>query len=224
MNLKYTGLLLAGGEGSRMGGYKPLCILGGKSFFERSLQNLYQNVQQVTISVAQRDQQKMIMQNHPAATQLSFVLDNQSAIKHLPTECGGPLLAIASGLQYLAQQYKHQNLWVLVAPCDAPFISFPLLDALVNRIETSKQGYELAYVSHCGEKHYTIGLFRATGYEDMFKYLSQGKFSLKGYFETVKVLEVNLDNAQNISPLSFMNLNTPQDVLAAEKKLADETV
>jgi len=119
-----TGLLLAGGRGSRMGGVdKGLQLLRGHALFEHVLARLAPQVGPVLIN-ANRNQARY------AASGYTVVSDADDSF-------AGPLAGLLAGLQAAKTE------WLLSAPCDTPALPLDLAARLAASLQQSP-GAELA--------------------------------------------------------------------------------
>ena len=101
--MKIATVILAGGEGRRIGGGKPLRRLGGTSLLERAVRQARQWSD--VVSVAVRDEGQL------GATDLRTVLDEP--------EIAGPLGGLAAGLAFARDTGRDA---LLSLPADMPFL------------------------------------------------------------------------------------------------------
>lgn len=107
-----SGIVLAGGTGRRMGAYKPLVPFRGRPLVAWSVEALAPLCQEVL--VAHGPFLKAELQQ-ALGGRVTFVAD----------EGVGPLAALVAA----AQQAKGE--WLLIAPCDAPFLTRLLYEELL---------------------------------------------------------------------------------------------
>jgi molybdopterin-guanine dinucleotide biosynthesis protein A len=105
-------VILTGGLGARIGGNKASRILTGKSLLERSLEKARIYSPQFAVSANKLNELDL-----PDGIQLLFDHTNNS----------GPISGLSSALSYAA---AHDASYVLVIPCDTPFLPLDLLDQL----------------------------------------------------------------------------------------------
>lgn len=117
---KVTGVVLAGGQGSRMGGVdKGWVTYQQKALIEHVLARLSPQVDEVLI-VANRNQERY------AALGVRVVEDVHAGFQ-------GPLVGILTGLQ--AAQHDQ----VVFAPCDGPFLPLDLVDKFQHQLQLEQQ-------------------------------------------------------------------------------------
>ncbi|MDH3459659.1 MAG: molybdenum cofactor guanylyltransferase MobA [Burkholderiaceae bacterium] len=112
-----TGLVLAGGRGSRMGGLdKGLQLYRGVPLAQHALQRLAPQVSQMILSA-----------NRNLETYRSFGVPvwPDSFPDH-----AGPLAGFLSGLE-------HCTTWLLTVPCDVPYFPVDLVERMIPAIEPS---------------------------------------------------------------------------------------
>ncbi len=132
MRPNITGVILAGGRSSRMGGNdKGLISLNGKPLYQHVIDRLRPQVEDLLIN-ANRNQ---------AFYQESGI----PVINDIITGFVGPLAGMHAGLSHSATE------WVVFAPCDVPML--PL--NLVSQLWQSKGQALAAYVSDSEREHPT---------------------------------------------------------------------
>ncbi|MFQ5908618.1 MAG: molybdenum cofactor guanylyltransferase [Thermoplasmata archaeon] len=111
-----SGLVLAGGEGSRVGAFKALLSLGGQPLIIRPVEVLRAVSDEVLVAYGSRE--------HGA--RLDRVVEDARLVGD---EGLGPLGGLDRGAQ------AAQGEWLLVAPCDVPFLSPDLYRVLLRRAQ-----------------------------------------------------------------------------------------
>ncbi len=109
-----TGLILAGGKGERLGQYKATALLGGEPLIHRPLRALSELSDEVIIAHGRREHGAIL---RSLSLEAMLVDDDEQ----------GPLAGILTALTVA------RGRWVLVAPCDAPFVSRELYEELLSR-------------------------------------------------------------------------------------------
>lgn len=189
-------LVLAGGQGTRIGGAKPDRVLAGQRLVGHAVQIARGIGDHVALGLHAPEQAYF--------DDLSIILDQ--------SEVEGPLAGLAAGLTW-AMECGAEVLQTL--PCDAPFLPQDLSTRLKRRLETSGAAASLP-VSH-GRTHPSCGLWRASAIESLPNYLSSGRRSLIGFAEHIGYA-VEDWGAPKRDP--FFNVNTPEDLRTAESWLA----
>lgn len=199
------GLVLAGGEGRRMGGRdKGLLPLGNRPMVAHVLERLMPQVACACISA----------NRHPAAyAELGVPVWGDA-----PAWQGmGPLAALAS------LQARHapaspgaalcRGAWVQLAPCDTP--EFP--STLVARLAAAWEkdpSLEVAYP--CTEAGPQPAMLLATwaALASVAEYLEEGGRSLRGWIARRHSIAVDCEDLA----AGFVNANTPEALLRLEQK------
>ena len=156
-------LILAGGEGSRIGGGKPLRRLGGRTLLDRAIERAVGWSD--CIAIAARDP------SQAGATGLPVLVD--------PPGLEGPLGGLASALRL-------ERPAVLTIPSDMPFLPSDLPERLVAAL--GEKGAALA--ASRGRVHPVCGLWRSDALARIGDYASTGRRSLIGFAEAVGYAEV----------------------------------
>jgi molybdopterin-guanine dinucleotide biosynthesis protein A len=185
-------VILAGGEGRRIGGEKPLRLLGERRLIDRAL-DLARRWSS-TIAVAVRD---------PSQTPSV----DAEIIEDEPIE--GPLGGLAAGLKF--SRSKGCPL-LLTVPADMPFLPPDLL----YRFTAAIGAFGCAIASSGGHAHPVCGLWRASTLEKVDDYVLSGGRSLKGFSALVGAIEVEWAAGQK-DP--FFNINSADDLAEAEKRI-----
>jgi molybdopterin-guanine dinucleotide biosynthesis protein A len=187
-------VILAGGEGSRIGGDKPLRMLGGERLIDRALRQA--RGWSAEVAVAVRD-----------AAQLG-PLDAEVVSDAADVE--GPLGGLIAGLQWANAR---QRPLVLTIPADMPYLPIDLNDrlaaALVDR--------SCSIASSGGQLHPVCGLWRSGAVERINEYLASRRRSLRGFAQMIGCAAVEW-SAESDDP--FFNINDPDDLAEAERRLA----
>lgn len=186
--------ILAGGEGSRIGGNKPLRMLGGTALIDRAVSAARRWSQDV-VAVAREPEQI-----GPADT--LFVRDAPGA--------EGPVAGLAAAL---AHARKTRAGLVLTIPCDTPFLPRDLFERLCAGLDPH---HKAAVAASNGVLHPSCALWRTRAFDTLGPYLAAGRASLRGFAEDVGFAQVDWpDAAQD----PFFNVNSPGDLAAAEASI-----
>ena len=186
--MNITALVLAGGEGSRMGGQdKGLQCWHGLPLIDHVLQTVAPQVQQVLISA-----------NHHLAdyaTRRFSVFSDDAQWQGL-----GPLAALAT----LAQQSHclHDSDWLLVVPCDTPQLPKHLVQHLYQAA-TQQTETQICYAITPEREHYSVFLVRPNCLSDVAPYLQQGGRSIRGWLKQYRSATAWFEQEW-----AFKNINT----------------
>jgi len=191
--VKVAALILAGGEGSRIGGGKPLRTLGGMTLLERALRQA--RLWSDAVAVAVRDQGQL------GGSDLPTILDEQ--------RIAGPLGGLAAGLRFARERGADA---LLSLPADMPFLP----GDLVRRLQQAIGANLAALASSGGRLHPVCGLWRVGALERLPSYLASGRRSLRGFAEAVGSVTVEWPGGPN-DP--FFNINNAEDLASAKRRL-----
>jgi len=186
-----TTLILAGGQGSRMGGLdKGLQELHGQPLVAWVIKRLAAQTGALMIS-ANRNRERYAAFGYPviADDPLSVGGDFQ-----------GPLAGIHAGLEQVSTP------WLLTVPCDVPELPDDLAQRLLAAVE--KEQCLLAVAAASGRRQPVIALLHRSLLPDLERYLANGKRSVHGWQQTLAHVEVGFENC------GFVNLNSQEDLQA----------
>ena len=190
-----TGLILAGGRGSRMGGVdKGLVLLNGRPMVEHVVRRLRPQVAHLLINANRNAEQY-------AALGFAVVPDFRDGFL-------GPLAGMASGLQAATTDY------VVTAPCDSPLIGNDLVARLAEAF--TRERADIA-VAHDGERtHPVFLLLRRSLLYDLIAFLDAGGRKIDSWFARHRVALADFRDA----PEAFINVNDAEERTAIERRLA----
>ncbi len=189
-----TGLLLAGGEGRRMGGRdKGLLLLHGEPLAAHVMRRLSPQVGTLLISANRHLDQYRQLGREVIADELSGF--------------HGPLAGIHAGLRHC------KTPWLLVAPCDSPFLPHDLLQRLGEAVLANDADLACV-VTGAGEarrEHPVFALMRTSLRDSLGRYLEGGGRKVREWQAGTKAVAVPFPDEQ-----AFRNLNTASDLAEAE--------
>ena len=183
-----TGIVLAGGQGRRMGGVdKGLQLLHGKPMVAAVLARLVPQVSEILINANQN-------------------LDAYAQFGHrvIPDAIGGFAGPLA-GLHACLSEAKNEL--VLTVPCDSPFLPFDLFSRLHSRFE----GKDLAVAKTGDQAHPVFSLVRVSVLNHLSRFLSSGGRKIDAWYSTLNVIEVPFDDEAD----AFRNINTREELNSA---------
>ena len=191
--MRFAIVILAGGEGSRIGGGKALRMLGGKRLIDHAEALACQWSRIVAVAVRNPAQ--------VGRTQLPQITD-ETAIE-------GPLAGLTAALRFARENSCEA---VMTIPVDMPFLPSDLGDRLSAAID----GHAAAIAGSGGKLHPVCGLWRVSALEALPDYLASGQRSLRGFAETLGFREVEWRAEPS---LPFFNINSADDLNIAERML-----
>jgi molybdopterin-guanine dinucleotide biosynthesis protein A len=183
-----TGIVLAGGQGRRMGGVdKGLQLLHGKPMVVAVLARLAPQVSEILINANQN-------------------LEAYARFGHrvIPDAIGGFAGPLA-GLHACLSEAKHDL--VLTVPCDSPFLPSDLFSRLHSRFESK----DLAVAKTGDQAHPVFALVRTSVKADLENFLKSGGRKIDAWYSTLKVVEVQFDDEAD----AFRNINTREELNSA---------
>lgn len=192
---RVSGVLLAGGQGSRMGGVdKGLVPLGGQPMAALVLARLAPQVDEILIN-ANRNTVAWAAFGHPV------VVDQLAGY-------AGPL----AGLQAALAHARHPL--VLTVPCDSPFLPADLVARLGAALRAADA--ELAVAKTFDQPHPVFCLCRRELAGHLGDFLAAGGRKIDRWYASLKVVEVAFDDEE----AAFRNINTPAELAEAAAALA----
>ena len=187
--------ILAGGEGRRIGGDKPLLKLAGERLIDRALRNASRWSTLVVVAV--RDPAQV----EPVAAPV--IVDQE--------DVAGPVAGLLSALRFGAElDCRH----VLTIPADMPFLPADMFGRLRKQIGD----LGCAMASSNGHVHPVCALWRASALDRAGEYLASSRRSLRGFAELVGYVPVDWP-AEPFDP--FFNINTAEELAEAERRVAN---
>ena len=193
---RILGLVLAGGEGRRLGGGdKTLAEVGGLAILDRILARLGPQVGALALS-ANGDRARFASRRLPVVPDLA------------PGQ--GPLGGILAGLR-AASAILPGCRAILSVPGDAPFLPADLAARLLDAAD----GERPAIARSAGRDHPVVGLWPLTLADELEAFLSAGLRRAGDFACRAGAVAVAWPDAAG-DP--FLNVNTPEDLAAARAR------
>ena len=180
-----TGIVLAGGQGRRMGGVdKGLQLLHGKPMVAAVLERLAPQVSEIVINANQN-------------------LERYAHFGHrvVPDAIGGfagPLAGLHAGLGAASHTLA------LTVPCDSPFLPLDLFSRLANALKEN----DLAVAKTGDRAHPVFTLVRSTVRKNLEAFLANGGRKIDAWYASLEVVEVRFDDEAD----AFRNINTREEL------------
>ncbi len=182
-----TGLILAGGKGSRMGGVdKGLQAFRGKRLVDHVYERFAPQVGGIIINANQ---------NHEEYKTFGVRVVSDAIGGH-----AGPLAGLHAGLSVSRRPF------LASVPCDSPFLPADLIERLHKRIDES--GAELAVAKTGDQPHPVFSLMRRTVLDHLADFLKGGGRKIDAWYATLNAVEVGFDD----EPEAFSNINTREEL------------
>ena len=189
------GLILAGGQGRRMGGVdKGLQALRGRPMVQWVLERLAPQTDAILISANQ---------NLDAYGKLGLPVITDT-VQETDGGLAGPLAGLHAGLAHCAQPL------LASVPCDSPFLPADLVARLRLALQTN--GAQLAVARTGTQTHPVFALMRRELREQLGEFLNQGGRTILSWYDTLAVAEVAFDDEAE----AFCNINTRDELLIHE--------
>ena len=194
-----AGLLLAGGRGRRMGGgLKGMALLGGRPLLARAAARAGPQVARLAVNA-----------NAPAS---EFAALGLPVLPDPVAGFAGPLAGVLAGMLW-AREAGYG--WVASFPCDAPF--FP--GTLVRDLAAEAGRADIVTAASGGRRHPVFALW-AAGLADELRRALAGEGLRKVDRWTARYRTADVDFPVPPEGDPFFNINTPEDLAAAEARLA----
>ena len=191
--LRVTGLILAGGQGRRMGGVdKGLQSLRGRPLVAWVLDRLKPQVTEVIVNANQ---------NQAEYAQLGC--------RVVGDEIGGfagPLAGLHAGLK------ANVHPFLVTVPCDSPFLPPDLVARLHAALVANHA--DLAVAKTGDQPHPVFALVRESLAAHLEQFLAGGGRKIDAWYAALKVVEVPFDD----EPEAFSNINTPAELAEHERR------
>ena len=198
-----TGLILAGGQGRRMGRVdKGLQLLQGRRMVDHVYQRLSPQVGGIVISANQN-------QDAYRSFGVRVVSDIVSAAPG-DDRGAGPLAGLHAGLSVSKRPL------LLSVPCDTPFIPADLVARLHTQLEQA--GAQIAVVRTGAQSHPVFALMRRSVLGHLSEFLNAGGRKIDHWYASLKLVEVDFPDAS-----AFANINTREELQQWEQHAATTT-
>jgi molybdopterin-guanine dinucleotide biosynthesis protein A len=196
-----VGVLLAGGRARRMGGGdKCLLPLGVQTLLQRGIERAQPQVGTLLLSAN--------------GNALRFARTRLTVVADLYPDNPGPLAGIHAALKWMTENQPNEE-WLASFACDSPF--FPR--DLVARLQEAAVAADsrLALACSAGRVHPVFALWHASLLKPIEEQLQSGHSpSLQEWVNAQNPVEVDFA-FEDLDP--FFNINSPQDLYAAEAML-----
>ncbi len=206
-----VGVVLAGGEGRRMGPgpLKPLRPLGGRPMVAHVVERLRPQVMDL-----------VVVANDPApafrALKVPVIADPpdiQRAAKREGRRLG-PLAGVLAGMEWSLKHHPHAG-WILTAPADVPFLPLDLTVRLCGLMHVPEP--DVLMVRHGKRREHTLAVWSVKLVRDLRHAILEEGVRRVDEFARRHVFE-ELHWPGGAAP--FLNVNTPAELTVAAARLA----
>jgi len=184
--------VLAGGQGSRMGGVdKGLAPFRGRPMVAHAIERLAPQVDEILVN-ANRNPEAYARFGH------RVIADEIPGF-------AGPLAGFERGLAHARGQL------VATVPCDSPFLPADLVTRLRAALEGA--GAQLAVARTGDQPHPVFCLMRREVHASLVDFLASGQRKIDRWTASLSVVEVAFDDEAD----AFANINTRDELAGLEK-------
>jgi molybdopterin-guanine dinucleotide biosynthesis protein A len=188
-----TGIVLAGGQGSRMGGVdKGLQPFRGKPMVAHAIERFAPQVEELLINA----------NRNPG----DYERFGYRVIADEVAGFAGPLAGFERGLFHASKDL------VATVPCDSPFLPLDLVARLRTALEAT--GADLAVAKTGTQAHPVFCLMRRGLHRSLMGFLARGERKIDRWYGALKVAEVSFDDEAD----AFLNINTRDDLASLEPR------
>jgi molybdopterin-guanine dinucleotide biosynthesis protein A len=191
--VEVTGIVLAGGQGSRMGGVdKGLQPFRGKPMVAHAVERFAPQVDELLIN-ANRNVEQYARFGH------RVISDEIEGF-------AGPLAGFERGLAHASGAF------VATVPCDSPFLPADLVARL--RTALGEAHADLAVAKTGVQAHPVFCLMRRGVHASLAGFLASGQRKIDRWYAALAVVEVAFDD----EPDAFLNINTREELAHLEPR------
>lgn len=194
---KVTGVVLAGGQGRRMGALdKGLLELDAKPLIEHIIKGLLPQCAHLLINA-----------NRNIARYKQYGL---AVIADAQTGFQGPLAGMATGMAAAMETAGDGDGdgdgWIITVPCDAPYVA---ADYVARMLKAALAGGADVAVARDAQRWQPVyALIKTTLLADLNAYLQAGERKIDRWYQQQRWLEVDFSDA----PAMFENFNTAEQL------------
>jgi molybdenum cofactor guanylyltransferase len=188
-----TGVILAGGQGSRMGGVdKGLEPFRGRPMVAHVIEKLAPQVAELLINANR---------NAEAYGGLGYrvIADEIEGF-------AGPLAGFERGLAHASREL------VVTVPCDSPFLPADLVGRLRSALLAAHA--QLAVAKTGAQAHPVFSLMRREVHGSLRTFLASGQRKIDKWYAALEVVEVAFDDEAD----AFLNINTREELSGLEPR------
>ncbi|HUP96481.1 MAG TPA: molybdenum cofactor guanylyltransferase MobA [Usitatibacter sp.] len=193
MTTTVSGLVLAGGQGSRMGGVdKGLQPFRGRPMVAHVLERLEPQVDEILVN-ANRNVEEYARLGH------RVIADEIPGF-------AGPLAGFERGLAHASGQL------LVTVPCDSPFLPTDLVARLRAGLLEAKADVAVAKTGE--QAHPVFCLMRREVLASLREFLGSGQRKIDRWYSALAIAEVAFDDEAD----AFLNINTREELASLEPR------
>ncbi len=192
-----TAVILAGGKARRMDGEdKGLINLNGRAMIDYIISALRPQAGNIIINANRNPQQ--------------YGIYGLPVVADMLGDYFGPLVGMATGMHTTDRPY------IVTVPCDSPFIPGTLVETLFRSLDEQQADISVA---HDGTRMQPVfALLRCELLPGLLAYLDEGGRKIDTWYDQQRLAIADFSD----TPDTFLNLNTPEDKLALENRMAGQ--
>jgi molybdopterin-guanine dinucleotide biosynthesis protein A len=199
-NPRVSVIVLAGGQSKRLGRDKSLLLVDGQPLISRTVEKLT-NLSDDLIVVTNSPERYESL-----ALPVRFVPDERRGV--------GALMGVYSGLKVVNHPHA------LAVACDMPFLNLSLLHYMLPLAD----GHDVVIPRVSGFLEPLHAIYGKSCLPAMNRLLEQGRRQIIAFFDEVRVHYVEEVEVDKHDPrhLSFLNVNTPEDLEQVQALLSEQ--
>lgn len=202
-----VGVVLAGGEGRRMGPgvLKPFRLFDDRPMVAHVVERLKPQVMDLVIVAND-------LPSRFRALKVPVIPDPPEIVRAARKEGRrlGPLAGILAGLEWTLKHHAHVG-WIVTAPADVPMLPLDLTVRLCGHMHVPEP--DVLMVRHRGRREHTVGIWSVTLAADLRRaILEEGVRRVDEFARRYRFEELVWPG----SGAGFTNVNTPEDLSRAE--------
>jgi molybdopterin-guanine dinucleotide biosynthesis protein A len=191
--VEVTGLILAGGQGSRMGGVdKGLQPFRGRPMVAHAVERLAPQVDEVLVNANRNVEEYARFGSRVVSDEIAGF--------------AGPLAGFERGLAHAS------GALVATVPCDSPFLPADLVARLRAALERANA--DLAVAKTGTQAHPVFCLMRRSVHASLTAFLASGQRKIDRWYSALAVAEVAFDDEAD----AFLNINTREELAQLEPR------
>ena len=195
-------VILAGGKSKRFGEDKNLAKLGSISLIEHTIYKIREKFKKILI-IANND------------LKVEKFKDIEIIPDHIKGNLG-PLVGVLTAMKW-AKQSKENYKWIATFPSDTPFFDISIIEKYEKKI--IKNDSPLYFVRSDDKRHNIFGLWSLDLLDILEKDIVKNNFrKVEDWANKIGVKTINI-KFKKFDP--FLNINTKEDLIKAEKILKD---
>ena len=201
---QFTGLILAGGEGSRMGFVdKPLLRLDGKTIIQWIFSHSEKHIDHFLIS---------LNRNHAKYHQFGY-----PTVSDVSSQARGPLIGIYSAMEFISRgENSNDAVYLITLPGDVPFFPEILIPKLMVEMKKRPRDLVITRSEHRLEPLFAIWALSAK--HKLKQHIEDGFFGPK---QILSKLNHQIVSCKTQSALEFLNINTEKELKIAQNLISE---